>query len=772
MNIIGYIYIRNHPSYRGITNKGRHFNVCKVGKTHNIPDRDCQYATGELIRGHMENVFEVSIEQMDGIERLLQMEFKYLNIKYDGGTELFDKKIMNLIEPYFVDNNITYRKLTRQEITDLIKFHKKRTKNNKNIDDKIIRELELGGTKNQHLIDLLKSHIKKEQKSSKSVINKSVINQISYTPRYYQTDIINKSVEYFQQYNKGLLVLICGVGKTLISLWITQKLNLNTILIGVPNKLLLEQWKKITCILFPNTPHLIVSDNIKDTDVMQFLENNNKKCIIINTYASSYKVFNATRNLRFIFDMKILDEVHHLTSTDMKSASAKSYIKILQVSSVKQLSLTATLKQIENTDDLDGKYDNIISNDSVGYFGEIIDRRCMSWAIEEKIICDYMVQTIIADEEQLEQQLAKFHIVEQNDKRLFLSAFATLQSITEGNSRHALIYANNKENSSKIIQYVKMLLDDNYFDISNLYYSIYHGDIKSKTQKEIIENFTIANFGIISCVYCLGEGWDFPLLDCVVFAENMTSYIRIVQSVCRASRKNNNRPDKIMKIILPVLNTDDWLEDNENSDFKKIKEVIYLIGLEDEHITQKITVSKIRIEKQKSRIDDLDDINDTGDIDDIKQISGFGEYDEELTQKLKLKTTKRAMLGISYKNAVKIIATRGIKNKKEYYALCESYIGLHKEPDVHFKGQFVDWIEYLSIERKFYDLETCKKKVKEYLLSYPELGDLYLNLSDIVNKLCGIDSQFPPNDLWIEYYKVSNLREIIKIIYKKKKDGC
>lgn len=43
--------------------------------------------------------------------------------------------------------------------------------------------------------------------------------------------------------------------------------------------------------------------------------------------------------------------------------------------------------------------------------------------------------------------------------------------------------------------------------------------------------------GIIACVYCLGEGYDIPLLDGVVFAENMTSNIRIVQSALRKQKR-------------------------------------------------------------------------------------------------------------------------------------------------------------------------------------------------------------------------------------------
>jgi hypothetical protein len=72
----GYIYVRNHPSYDVD-------DACKMGKTNNIPERDTQYATGEIKRGYFEGVFEVPIENMGIVERLLQNEFCELNVKYD-----------------------------------------------------------------------------------------------------------------------------------------------------------------------------------------------------------------------------------------------------------------------------------------------------------------------------------------------------------------------------------------------------------------------------------------------------------------------------------------------------------------------------------------------------------------------------------------------------------------------------------------------------------------------------------------------------------------
>ena len=82
-----YIYVRIHPSYELE-------NACKMGKTINIPERDTQYATGEIKRGYFEAVFEVPIEKMGIVERLLQNEFRELNVKYNAGTEFYNKKII------------------------------------------------------------------------------------------------------------------------------------------------------------------------------------------------------------------------------------------------------------------------------------------------------------------------------------------------------------------------------------------------------------------------------------------------------------------------------------------------------------------------------------------------------------------------------------------------------------------------------------------------------------------------------------------------------
>jgi len=150
-------------------------------------------------------------------------------------------------------------------------------------------------------------------------------------------------------------------------------------------------------------------------------------------------------------------------------------------------------------------------------------------------------------------------------------------------------------------------------------------------------------------------------------------------------------------------------------------------------------------------------------------IDEFGDYDDDLTRKLRLKTINRSNLSTTYERARKIIAEKNIKNKEDYYELCEKDNRLTKEPEIVFKGKFTNWIEYLSIKREYYDLEMCRRKVDELLSKYPEIKNNKLDLSKVCNDLCGLDNLFPPSGLWVEYYDINDLNDIIIIKNKKKK---
>lgn len=432
----GYIYIRSNE-YWDI------YDVYKLGKTTNILDRENNYITSEIKRGQYVMIIELDLNIMDNIEKNLQQYFNDLgfNIKFNAGIEFYKKEITKYIIPYLIKNKIDHKVLSDFEIKNLIR----KTRNTEN---KIIFPI--------------------------------------YKPYKLQEIIIDNAFNYFQNNNKGLLIIPCGVGKTLISLWITIKLNLQTIIIGVPNILLLNQWQKTLLNIFYDTPYMIVANGVNKNDIISFLEKNNKKCIIITTYASSHKVVLATKKIKFIFDMKINDECHHLTSTSIELENlTKTNIEMLKIPSKNQLSLTATIKQLDNNNN------NIISNDNENYFGKIIEKKSVLWSIQNNIVCDYIIQTIITNEYNFDQ-LLNFNIKDDIDKRLFLSAYLSLKSINDKHTHHLLIYSNNMINSQKIIKYIKLLLEYKYFTIDNLYYSNYNSIMNTKKQNmELLQMFIV-----------------------------------------------------------------------------------------------------------------------------------------------------------------------------------------------------------------------------------------------------------------------------------------
>jgi hypothetical protein len=112
----GYIYVRLNDSYYG-------HDVCLLGKTENIPEKDAQYATSEFHRGQFIVVFEVPSMWMNIIERRIVIAVNDMNKHYDGGVDFYRKDIIARIEPLLILWNIQYRKLTHQEISDMIKAY-------------------------------------------------------------------------------------------------------------------------------------------------------------------------------------------------------------------------------------------------------------------------------------------------------------------------------------------------------------------------------------------------------------------------------------------------------------------------------------------------------------------------------------------------------------------------------------------------------------------------------------------------------------------------
>jgi predicted helicase len=130
-----------------------------------------------------------------------------------------------------------------------------------------------------------------------------------------------------------------------------------------------------------------------------------------------------------------------------------------------------------------------------------------------------------------------------------------------------------------------------------------HGYQGAKIRDEIKHQFGLTEKGVLTNVRCLSEGVDLPEVDAVMFCDERTSVIDLVQAVGRALRKPEGE-DKIATILLPVPIPEDaetlddipWDESNGMATFHWI---IQAMRDQDEELHEE--VNGICIDQAKGR---------------------------------------------------------------------------------------------------------------------------------------------------------------------------
>jgi predicted helicase len=565
-------------------------------------------------------------------------------------------------------------------------------------------------------------------------------------PSTHQKDVLNMIDEFYKNYNIGKLIWACGLGKTLLAILIMQKLNCESVVIGVPSIYLMKQMKNEIMRIFNNHKNILyvggeteknelytIKSTTKEVDINNFINEKSSDCkFLITTYSSCNLLSN------YNFDFKIGDEAHHLVGSEIEKTK-NSFHKI---KSNKTLFMTATEKVVENN-----RTNKVIySMDDINIFGKVIDIKTINWAIENKKITDYNLIILKNTEEEINKIIINLGLSENKElldnKNLFLSAYMALKSIEKYNDlTHILIYTNKTENANLVNVYIDIILKLNIININkeNYYNKALHSnsnenlnDIRlsdNMIKEGEISKFKKASWGIISSVYIFGEGFDCPKLNGVIFCENMESDIRIVQSTLRPNRLDSDFPDKKAYVIIPYIDTENFITDNES--FDKCRKIIAKIRNVDEKIEQKINVVSLNCTSSKSH--------------EPKQKIFFHhiiENGDELT-KIILRLRYSKALGSQYTeeedeyNYVKELNKMlNIQSKEDYTkesvkVYHEKYIEYIKYPEEYFKGIWKNWYDFIGVDTmKFIQdkndwINFCKEKEVKSLVEYNELCKLY-----------------------------------------------
>ena len=439
--------------------------------------------------------------------------------------------------------------------------------------------------------------------------------------KLYQTEAIKKVVEHFSDNNKAQLIMACGTGKTLTSLWIKERLfmknfNKKTVLLFPSLSLLsntLKEWAsnrnfewEYIAVCSDQSVTKSNDDTYEDlrsvdagfpvttdvSEVRKFLQNSNNEQIIFATYQSSHVISEAALAEKLTFDLVIADEAHRLAGQ-----AGVNYSLVLnddKFPAKKKLFMTATPKYaskfIKNLDS--GGSIKFASMDDVDKFGEVAYKLSFNKAIELGILSDYQVVISFTDSEEAINLIKDNNVIDLSDKPVTISDFAKTVAVLKaaklyGIKRAISFHSSIKRSKDflKIVENVNKIISlDTIKDVNLDHVDGKMSALDRLNKLKILERGS-KELNILANAKCLTEGINVPALDAVVFADPRQSEVDIVQAVGRAIRKSNNK--KIGTIIIPIVTSKkDLVEEKlDNEGYKKIRQILYALKAHDEDLS-------------------------------------------------------------------------------------------------------------------------------------------------------------------------------------------
>jgi superfamily II DNA or RNA helicase len=699
-NTKGAIYIRDNAWYRTR-------NIYKMGVSSCIKDRNSSYITGEPEPGEFIFVIEIPLEKMKILDRCIKSYYKPYNIYIcGGGTEFYERCIIELIEPYLQKLNVEYKVLTKEEIEVL-----NRRERIKNIPNAVKLTKLLNRIDTKKIIQIQK-------------------NKRTITPNEQQKTVLEMIENYYSLHDRGKLVWACGLGKALLSVLIVKRLNFKKIVFGVPSNQLQKQIKNEIVKIFPKKNNILLVGGDDDCGVISTTSKKqilsffdiarDEPVFIITTYHSCHLL------LDMEVDFKIGDEAHHLVG--IETEEEKGFRLFHKIRSQKSLFMTATEKTMETQCEKE-RY----SMDDETVFGKYINVKTVHWAIENKKITDYNMLVLKNTEDEIDEIMDKLRVNVEN-KEIFASCIMTIKSFEKyGDLTHLLLYTNTTNDAEIAKRYIDEILSAKISSIpkDSFYNAALHSKSCSDLDDEVCK-FKNASYGIICCVYIFGEGFDLPKLNGVCIAGNMQSETRIVQYLLRPNRLEKGNPNKKAYVIIPCIDWEDW--ETEKKSYERVKTVVSQMRNVDENIEQKIIVSVGCGKIPKKPTENGDDKNNGDDESDE-----FQENSHELN-KIKLRLRYSKALGSKFTeeqdeyNYVRSVnAGLKIQSKREYNECRNIHSNYIVSPEEYFtkKGVWNNWYDFLGtntlkfIQSKQEWINFCKEKNIGSLDEYYEACEIY-----------------------------------------------
>jgi len=428
-----------------------------------------------------------------------------------------------------------------------------------------------------------------------------------FEPLPHQAKAIDDCLKGFKDNSVGQLIMACGTGKTLTSMWVAKGLGAKKIVVFVPSislagQLMKEWWYHgqfgddfpfVTVCSDPTVAHeldgmayqLAELDYPVTTDAKELKKalKSSEQHVVICTYHSA----RILKKAGLEFDFGYFDEAHRTTGNHGDSFSFALNNRNIKIR--KRLFGTATPKVIEGR-----TTSRINSMDNDAVYGSVFHELGFSQAVDQKLIVPVKIITCHISSKELSRELVKMGITQVNDvgnvRTCWLAnLFAFKKALEKFNLKKTFAYTSTIK-AAKELAFNDSLGIESF--IANTESFHVNGGIPSNARSNEIDHFSNSPKAVMTNVRCLVEGVDLPAVDCVAFFQPRKSVVDIIQAVGRAMRRSGNK--KCGYIFVPLYvekGKSESLEEAmaEQTSYKILLDVITAMAEHNDALREKLT---------------------------------------------------------------------------------------------------------------------------------------------------------------------------------------
>ena len=448
-------------------------------------------------------------------------------------------------------------------------------------------------------------------------------------PRPYQVEAIENVAREFEAVDRGQLLMACGTGKTLVSMWIKERLDARRTLVLVPSLGLLSQivsdWTSaantpfdVLCVCSDQTvgkreedeavtsvtelPFPVTGDQ---GEIARFIRGDGNR-VVFSTYQSSPLIEAAQKDPTVpSFDLILADEAHRCAGK--VDGAFATVLDGKKLRGAKRLFATATPRTYSSS--LKAKAGEVgvevVGMDDEAVFGKPLHTLSFGEAIERNLLTDYQVVIVGVDDAMIAEWIRNRRIVGtdtgiETDAQALATQIGLIKAIRDYGLQRIISFHNRVKRAAEFAQELPLVLE--WLDPQHKPTGTITADHVSGAMSTIARRQKLSRLkqigegevGILANARCLSEGVDVPALDGVAFVDPRSSQIDIVQAVGRAIRLSKDKTKGTIIIPVFIEQSDDPEQAILSSNFKPIWQILDALKSHDDVLSSQL--DQLRIE--------------------------------------------------------------------------------------------------------------------------------------------------------------------------------